>query len=136
MPKPCYGSKPAGSRSINMQLEPFQQLSLQGGFLLLRVVLSHEPMTDAIGRTALASTVIIGSTLEITLCATSPTPSEISISLYHEVLEAAAVAAPEPPLTVCEMNEADFETAAQQAYVRLGPATPTTLNKLLVDFGF
>ena len=119
-----------------MQLDQFQALPLQGGFLLLRVILSEEPMTDAIGRTALACTVIIGSTLEITLCRSNLTPSDISISLYHEVLEAASVAALHPPVSVCEMNEADFEAAAQQAFARLGHATPASLNKLLVEFNF
>lgn len=93
-------------------------------------------MKDAIGRDALARSVIIGSTIEITLCSRNLSPREISISLYHEVLEAAAVASLNPPPAVCVMNEADFEASAHDAFSKLGHATPTTLNKMLVDLGF
>ena len=61
---------------------------------------------------------------------------ECSISLYHEVLEGAAVAAVQPPAAVCELNEAGFEAAARDCYRRLGIASPATLNQMLADFGF
>jgi hypothetical protein len=47
---------------------------------------------------------------------------ELSISLYHEVLEAATVAGYSPPPTVLEFNEGRFEEAAQSAHARLGVA--------------
>jgi hypothetical protein len=58
------------------------------------------------------------------------------ISLYHEVLEAATVAAEHPPPAVIEFNEAAFEWAAQAAHRKLGSATPGTLNEMLVEYGF
>lgn len=66
----------------------------------------------------------------------NPDPEQISISIYHEVLEAAAVAAQHPPVAVSNLNEAGFEAAARSAQKRLGMATPDNLNQLLADFGF
>jgi hypothetical protein len=119
-----------------MNLADFQNLRLHGGFLLLRVSVSAEPMVDAMGRLALAKTHIVGSTLEIELGCSMPDPNEISISLYHEVLEAATVAAASPPRSVWELNEADFEAAAREYHQRLGKATPHTINQMLAEFGF
>jgi hypothetical protein len=56
--------------------------------------------------------------------------------LYHEVLEAATVAALSPPRSVWELNEAGFESAAQEYHQRLGMATPESLNQMLAEFGF
>jgi hypothetical protein len=61
---------------------------------------------------------------------------ELSVSLYHEVIEAATVAAEHPPSIVIEFNEGDFERAAQSADVRFGTASPETLNRMLEEFGF
>ena len=119
-----------------MKFEDFDQLPLRGGFLLLRVSITPEPMVDAIGRLAVATTVIIGHTMEITLGSSNPDPTEISVSLYHEVLEAAAVAASHPPEAVCELNEAGFEAAAKNCHDRLGMASPASLNQMLEEFGF
>lgn len=119
-----------------MNLNDFIELPLRGGFLLLRVVINSEPMVDAVGRLALARTVIVGSTLEIELGGSDPDPNEISVSLYHEVLEAAAVAASQPPTSVSELNEAGFEAAARSCHQRLGVASPATLNQMLEEFGF
>jgi hypothetical protein len=85
---------------------------------------------------ALARTTIIGSNLEIELCGTNSDPGELSVSLYHEVLEAAAVAALHPPAAVCELNEAAFEAAARECHRRLGTASPAALNQMLAEFGF
>ena len=119
-----------------MNLDDFLQLPLRGGFLLLRVWVSTEPMVDAVGRLALAKTTILGSSLEIELGSSNPYPKEISISLYHEILEAVSVASPNPPISVCDLNEGDFETAARNCHHRLGMATPATLNQMLEEFGF
>lgn len=119
-----------------MNLADFQNLPLRGGFLLLSVTLDDEPMVDAMGRLALAKTTIIGCTMEIALGCSTPDPAEISISLYHEVLEAATVAALEPPESVWELNEAGFEAAAQDCHRRLGMASPANLNQMLEEFGF
>ena len=119
-----------------MNLDDFQALALRGGFLLLRVVVTTDPMIDALGRPAVARTTIIGQHLEIELAATDTSAGEISISLYHEVLEAAAVASFHPPAAVCELNEAGYEAAARECHRRLGIASPAALNQMLAEFGF
>jgi hypothetical protein len=118
-----------------MNLDDFQSLPLRGGFLLRRVVLAQVRMIDAMGRIAVARTTVTGSSLEIEL-ESNPDPAELSVSLYHEVLEGVAVAAISPPAAVCELNEAGFEAAARDAHGRLGMACPTTLNQMLEEFGF
>jgi hypothetical protein len=64
------------------------------------------------------------------------TEDEQSISLYHEILEAATVAAHNPLESVLEFNEAEFERAAGSLHARLGRATPERLNQMLAEFGF
>jgi hypothetical protein len=118
-----------------MDLSPFRNLELRGGFVLSNIHLSAQPLLDPIERSAIAETVIRGNRFEISLRADLD-EREISISLYHEVLEAATVAALFPPQSVLEFNEGDFEQAAQGAYNRFGPASPQTLNTLLAEFGF
>ena len=118
-----------------MDLTPFAQLELLGGFIILRVEVSDEPMIDAIGREALARTSIIGREFEITLCP-SLFGKELSVTLYHEVLEASAVASDDPPEALIEFNERDFDTAAYAAHDQFGPASPATLNLMLRSYGF
>ena len=62
--------------------------------------------------------------------------AEVSISLYHEILEAATVAAQNPPESVVEFNEGDFESAARSAHAQYGIVSPRTLNEMLAKFGF
>jgi hypothetical protein len=45
---------------------------------------------------------------------------EQSVTLYHEILEAAAVASPNPPTAVIDFNEGDFERAAHSAHKEFG----------------
>jgi hypothetical protein len=119
-----------------MSLEAFEYQPLRGGFLLIKIVISAEPLHDAIGRVALARTTIVGPNISIELSASALSPDEVSVSIYHEVLEAATVGALTPPATVCELNEAGFEAAAQAAHRVFGAATPETLNRMLDSFGF
>ena len=69
-------------------------------------------------------------------CVMILTEDEQSISLYHEILEAATVAAHNPLESVLEFNEAEFERAAGSLHARLGRATPERLNQMLAEFGF
>jgi len=62
--------------------------------------------------------------------------AELSITLYHEILEAAAVSVANPPATVVDFNEADFERTAREAHERWGNASPANLNLLLQFHGF
>lgn len=119
-----------------LDLDPFQYLPLRGGFLLQSVTINEEPMLDAAGRLALARTSIVGINLQIELAAANLDLTGMSVSIYHEVLEAAAVASLFPPGKVCEMNEGDFEAAAQECQRLYGVVTPDHLNSMLECFGF
>lgn len=118
-----------------IDLDSFTGAHLCGGFLLNGITVSAQPMLDPIGRPALARTVIIAAELEIEL-QPGMSDEEVSISIYHEVLEAAAVAAAHPPVAVMEMNEADFESVARRMHATLGQATPESLNRMLEMHGF
>jgi hypothetical protein len=61
---------------------------------------------------------------------------EFSVTLYHEILEAVTLAAAEPPDSVMEFNEADFERSAYDAHDRFGAASPETLSRMLQLYGF
>ena len=118
-----------------LDLAPLQNLGLRGGFTIVEVRLTAEPLLDPLGRVATAQTIIRGKRFHVLLRADLD-EREISVSLYHEVLEAATVALDHPPEAVLEFNEGAFERAAQAAHGKLGPAAPWTLNQMLVEFGF
>lgn len=118
-----------------LDLTPFQNLPLQGGFLLVETHLTAKPLLDPIKRAAVAQTRITGNRFWILLRADLD-ESELSISLFHEVLEAATVAHLSPPKSVVDFNEGDFEREAKNALEKFGIATPRTLNQMLAEFGF
>jgi hypothetical protein len=106
-----------------------------GGFVIKEIVLSREPLEDALGREALAQTRIVGREFAIIIRASLP-EEEISITLYHETLEAATMASAHPPTDVCELNEAGFEAAAHRAHRIWGTASVENLNRMLQFYGF
>ncbi len=118
-----------------LDLTAFGDLSLRGGFLLVEARRTAQFLLDPIGRPAAAQTLIRGRGLHI-LLRDDMNDEELSISLYHEVLEAVAVAAENPPESVIEFNEGDFENAARSAHARYGFASPRTVNEMLAEFGF
>ena len=61
---------------------------------------------------------------------------ELSVTLYHEILEAACVAVADPPLAIMDFNEADFERAARKSHARWGNASWMNLNLMLQFHGF
>lgn len=120
-------------RMIDINL--FRNLPLRGGFTIVGVELRAEPLVDAIGREALAKTSILGQRFDILIRAPL-SDKELSITLYHEILEAMTVASTHPPASVAPFNEGDFEAAARQAHERLGPASPENLDRMLQSYGF
>ena len=118
-----------------MDLEQFSDLKLPHGFRLLGVEVADTPMLDAIGRPALARAVIESGTISIYLTV-DQTPDEVSVSIYHEVLEAMTVGVPSPPAEVCDLNEAGFEQAAKDANRRHGLANAASVLIFLREFGF
>jgi hypothetical protein len=121
--------------TVVINLGPFQGLQLRGGLMIAEVRLTAEPLLDPIERAASAQTIIRGNHFHIFLRADLD-ERELSVSLYHEVLEAATVALDQPPNAVLEFNEGDFERAAQHAHVRFGLVSPNSLNQMLAEFGF
>jgi len=97
--------------------------------------LTGEPIVDAIGREAIAQTSTIAREFRL-LIRSRLSEEELSVTLYHEILEAASVAIANPPASVIDFNEADFEQAAQNAHKRWGSASPANLNLLLQFHGF
>jgi hypothetical protein len=61
---------------------------------------------------------------------------EQSVSIYHEVLEAAALDAKNPPMMLLDLSEAEFDMLAYMAYEQFGTATVENLNRLLHAVGF
>jgi hypothetical protein len=114
---------------------PFRNLRLPGGFVITEVEFTREPMLDALEREAVAQTRITGREFRLLLRA-GLSQRELSVSLYHEVLEAASVADLHPPASVLEFNEGDFERAAQTAHDTWGNASPENLKRLLHSYGF
>jgi hypothetical protein len=110
-------------------------LKLRGGFRIAAIEVSTEPLTDAVGRDAVSQTTISGRDFRI-LIQPGLDESELSVTLCHEVLEAAAVGADECPQQVIEFNEGDFERAVQAAHQRLGSASASDLNRMLEEYGF
>ena len=113
----------------------FKNVLLRGGFVIADVQFTDTPMVDALGREAVAQTRIIGREFRLFVQA-GLGERELSISLYHEILEAATVGSWPPPGSVLEFNEGDFERAAQAAHEKWGKATPKNLNRMLQSHGF
>ena len=90
---------------------------------------------DAIGREAIAQTSAVARQFQL-LVRSGLSEEELSITLYHEILEAASVAIASPPVGVMDFTEADFEQAARDAHERWGNASPANLNLLLQFHGF
>ncbi len=113
----------------------FKNLRLRGGFVITNIEFTNTPMLDALEREALAQTRIVGQKFHLIISG-ALNEREVSISLYHEILEAATVASQRPPQSVMEFNEGDFENAAQAAHAEFGNASPENLNRMLQSYGF
>ena len=118
-----------------VRLEDFRALRLPGGFLLSEIVLDSRGMLDPMGRPALAKAEIHGATIRIQILAGLPT-EEVSISIYHELLEALTVGVDQAPLQVVDFREGDFEKAARDGHARYGLATSTSVLIFLYANGF
>ena len=46
------------------------------------------------------------------------------------------VACSDPPTSVIEFNEGDFERAGYETHEQLGTASPENLNRMLQSYGF
>ena len=118
-----------------IDLKQFKNLRLHGVFVIKEIQLTDYPIVDAIGREAVAQTSAIVREFRL-LIRSGLSEEELSITLYHDILEAASVATANPPADAIDFNEADFEQAAQNAHKRWGNASPANLNLLLQFYGF
>ena len=86
----CVFLYPANERIPNpfqlIDLSSFKNLQLRGGFRIVRLEITSDPLIDAIGRQAIARTTIIGREFNIMIRG-GLTEEELSVTLYHEILE-------------------------------------------------
>ena len=113
----------------------FRNTRLRGGFVIVEIAFSVAALVDALGREAIARTGIVGKRFDV-LIRPGLDDRELSVTLYHEILEAAAVASADPPASVMNFNEADFERAGYAMHAELGEASPENLNRMLQLHGF
>src|SRR5438034_3427695 len=118
-----------------IDLRALQNLRLRGDFTIVRLELTNEPIAGAIGREAVARTRIVGRDFDLLIRA-GLSQRELSVTLYHEILEAATVAVEKPPAAVRELNEGDLDQAAHQAHEQFGEVSPQHLDRMLQLYGF
>src|SRR5947207_963284 len=112
--------------------ESFRNFRLRSGFTVSRVEITNKPLVDAIGRQAIARTAIIAHKFYISVRG-GLTEEELSVTLYHEILEAVTVASDNPPAGVRMFNEGDF---AYRAHNELCEASLATIDLMLQSHGF
>lgn len=61
----------------------FRNLRLRGGFLITEIEFTREPMVDALGREAAATTRIVGKQFRLLIRA-GLSERELSVTFYHE----------------------------------------------------
>jgi len=110
-------------------------LRLRGGFLIAQIEFSDRPLRDALGRDAAAQTTIIGHRFFLRL-RDNLAAQELSITLYHEILEAATVSVLHAPRKIVDFNEGDFEQAARRMHADWGEVSLQNLNLMLQLHGF
>jgi hypothetical protein len=115
--------------------DSFLNRPLGGVFFISEIELTRGPLEDAIGREAVAQTRILGCEFRLVIVSGLP-DQELSITLYHEILEAATVASSHPPESVLDLNEAGFEAAARRSHQMWGEASVENLNRMLQFYGF
>lgn len=113
----------------------FLNLRLPGNFVIKSIEFTRDMLWDALNREAIAQTRIVGREFRLLIRA-GLSDQELSVTLYHEVLEAALVGSVTPPDCLLDFNEAAFEHAAQEAYRQWGDASPDNLRRLLQFHGF
>src|ERR1035438_3632962 len=113
-----------------IEARQFIGLRLHGGFIIEAIEFTAAPLRDALEREAIAQTTIVGNKFRLLIQA-DMSDEELSVTLYHEILEAAALAALNPPDALMDFNEAAFERAAREAHARWGVVSPANLNRML-----
>jgi hypothetical protein len=118
-----------------IDLGQFENRWLHGGFVVRTIELTDARIEDPLGREATAQTQVVASEFRL-LLRSGLSDEELSVTLYHEILEAACVAVADPPVALIDFNEADFERAARKSHARWGNASLMNLNLMLQFYGF
>jgi hypothetical protein len=118
-----------------IDLNAFSGARLPGGYIIAGISTTAAPFLDPWGRAVVAQTRITGRIFQITILDQAD-DKECSVSIYHEILEAMTVASENPPASVIDFNEGDFERAGYQAHERFGPVSSESLNRMLQFYGF
>jgi hypothetical protein len=113
----------------------FAGAKIRGGCEIVRVEVAENPLIDPVGREAIARTYIIAKQFFVTI-RPDLSEEEISVTIYHEILEAATIASIDPPEAVRSFNEGDFERAGYRAHEQWGLASPENLDRMLQFYGF
>ena len=108
-------------------------VELHGGFVI-RSIAETQGLKNVAGNRALAGTSTVGGREMYITLESGQSAEQASISLYHEVLEAAAVA--RSPVALIEFGEAEFEAAAMRFHSKFGQASAENLSQMLREMGF
>lgn len=119
-----------------LNIEAFSGRTLHSGIQIESVKTTHE-LTDVLGRPATGFTSRVGKSLQIILLE-GLSPDEQSVTMYHEIIEAAMGAhfPDRVPVALQELNEAQIDALAQSFHTRLGPVNVRTANQMLRELGF
>ncbi len=119
-----------------IDLEALCNRPLRGGYLIESICLADEPILDVIGRPALGENTVCGLRFRIAMIA-GLDDRELSVTLYHEVLEGAFVGCwTQLPAAMLCLNEAGIDAVAYQMHDRYGAASVENLDRMLRDMGF
>ena len=113
----------------------FKNIRPRGGLVIVGVEFADEPTVDALGREAIAKAGIVGMKINLLIRA-GLDERKLSVTLYHEILEAAAVAGADAPASGMDFNAADFERIARAMHDELSEASPENLHRMWQLHGF
>ena len=113
----------------------FAGAQLRGGFEIVRLDVAKNALVDPLGREAIARTHIIAKQFFVTI-RPGLSEDEVSVTIYHEILEAATVASVAPPKIVRDFGEVDFEHAGYRAHEQFGAVSLENLDRMLQFYGF
>ncbi len=130
------GEGEGGAPNAAPDLGSFSNAPLRGGHSIESITVAEGKLGT--GGASLGQTTIqpIRSGKMTIQLAPGQSASEQSVSIYHEVLEAAALDAKNPPMMLLDLSESEFDMLAYMAQEQFGTATVENLNKLLQAVGF
>ncbi len=127
------------ARAVDVARPPdlgsFQDVKLRGGFGIESITVAEGEL-GARGIILGQTTMDLGTGMMAIRIAPGQSAYEQSVTIYHEVLEATALQAKEPPAMVLDLSEEDFDLLAYMAQEQFGTATVESLNRLLEALGY